>query len=144
MAFINSAKPLISPPAYSASATAASFPERSINPYNKSRAVILSPVFNPSLEPPVPAAFLEISIVSLRLHFSIIIVAVMILVVEAIFFLEFSFLPNNTLLVFLSITTQARELTSGSFIGSVDVSVNEFISVLTSIVSVSISSANET
>ena len=55
--------------------------------------VILSPVFRPKREPPVPAAFLETSIVSFRLQFSIITVAVMIFVVEAIFTFDFSFLP---------------------------------------------------
>ena len=91
--FIFFAKPSILPPAYSARATAESFPERIISPYNKSLIVILSPAFKPNLDPPVPAAFFEISTVSFKLQFSIIIVAVIIFVVEAIFLFWFSFLP---------------------------------------------------
>ena len=70
--------------------------------------VILSPVFKPSLEPPVFAAFFETSTVSSRLQFSIIIVAVIILVVEAIFTLLYSFFPYNIFLLNLSNTIQER------------------------------------
>ena len=77
--------------------------------------VILSPVFKPNLEPPVPAAFFETVTVWLKSQFSIITVAVMILVVEAIFTLLYSFLPNIIFLLFLSKTTQERAFKLSEF-----------------------------
>ena len=67
-----------------AKATAVSFPDFSISPYNKSCTVILSFTFNPNLEPPVPAAFLSIVTTSVKSAFSSTTIAVIILVVLAI------------------------------------------------------------
>ena len=112
--FIKFANPSTLPPICSARAMAASFPEHSIKPYNKSLTVILQFVDNPSLEPWIPAALLDtVTILDKSLSFSITIIAVIILVVEAIFLISHSFLPNKIAPVERSMTTAALELIFG-------------------------------
>ena len=105
----------IEPEQYSARATAASLPEQRSNPYNKFKTLILSLVFKPKREPPVFADFFEIVTISSKLQFSKIIVAVIILVVEAILAFVYSFSPIKTFLLFLSNTTYERALILKSF-----------------------------
>ena len=56
-------------------------PDTNISPYNKSLTVILSPVFQPNLEPPVAAAFLSTTTTLFKFAFSKIIIQVIIFVV---------------------------------------------------------------
>lgn len=110
------AKPLTLPPMLIAICVAASFPEHNIKPYNKSLYVIISPVFNPSLEPPILAACLHTSTFSSMLViFSNITIAVIILVVDAMGTSLFSFLPQITILLVLSYITAYFEFIFGSF-----------------------------
>ena len=126
--FIKEANSWILPPTYSANATAASFPDLNINPYNKSLTVILSLAFNFNLEPPVPAAFADISTMFFKLVFSITISAVIIFVVDAIFVFVVSFFPYNIALLCLSITTANLEFIFGFSVASLAVSITVPIS----------------
>ena len=92
--FISFANSSLLPAIYSASATAASFPDLINKPYSNPSTVILSSFFSPSLDPPVPAAFESIVTISDKsLQFSSTTIAVIILVVDAIAVCLFSSFP---------------------------------------------------
>ena len=100
--FINSANSFTLPPTCSANATAASFPDLSISPYNKSLTLALSPLFSPNLEPPVPPAFALTVTVSFKSAFSNMTIVVIIFVVDAMADLTSSFFPIIILFEILS------------------------------------------
>src|SRR5574344_224222 len=74
-------------------------------PYSKLLALTLSPFFNPTVDPPIRAAFEETSIISSILQFSTSIIDVIIFVREAIGLFSLAFLSYNILPLSLSITT---------------------------------------